>query len=414
MRTWHLFRIPPRLRKRDVSDTAEPGVEETGGLTPREALPLLTEYLTEEEYAKADQWASSDDTNLAAVMRRAENGEAVTIAVIGGSITEGTISSGTKDSEVGFKKSYADIFKDWWETRFPNADITFVNAGIGGTDSYLGVHRLKSQVMEHDPDLVLVEFSVNDSDTVSFKKSYENIVRNILISDRPRAVMLLFMGQTNGSNAQGQHVMVGFNYSLPMVSYASAISVMMDSGHFTAEELSGDEVHPSALGHAVTGEILYRYLNDVYANMYDFGEAVALSRDTPALTSDTYRDADLLTGEAANVTDTGTFTWSDIDYHFTGGWKNESGEGGITFEVNFRNLGILYQKTTDGKSGKFDVLIDGETVRTIDADFTGGWGNAITGTEVYTSDEAAMHTVVIRKSEDSGGEQFKLIGLMTS
>ena len=68
----------------------------------------------------------------------------------------------------------------------------------------------------------------------------------------------------------------------------------------------------------------------------------------------------------------------------------------------------------DGKSGQFEIYVDGEAVRTIDADFSGGWGNAINGTEVYTSDEAAEHTVTIKKAVDSAGDVFDLLGFLVS
>ena len=59
--------------------------------------------------------------------------------------------------------------------------------------------------------------------------------------------------------------MVGFHYKVPMVSYANVMENMLETGRFTEKELSGDGVHPSALGHAVTGEILWNYLDQVYA-----------------------------------------------------------------------------------------------------------------------------------------------------
>lgn len=107
----------------------------------------------------ADQWPSCDDTALAAVMKKAGSKEKVVIACIGGSITQGMISDGSSDAQLSFKKPYADIFFEWWTDTFPDTEFEFVNAGIGGTDSYLGVHRVKKDVLEYEPDLVLVEFS---------------------------------------------------------------------------------------------------------------------------------------------------------------------------------------------------------------------------------------------------------------
>lgn len=376
------------------------------------AAAALTDYVSDEEMALADQWPSCDDRALAAVMRKAAKGEKVTIACIGGSITQGTISNGKKDSEVGFKKCYADIFFEWWKTTFPDGDFEFVNAGIGGTDSYLGVHRVEKDVLEHKPDLVLVEYSVNDADSLFYKRSYDNLVRKILLSESKPAVMLLYMAQTNGSTSQGSHVFVGFGYKLPMVSYSNVISDMISGNIFTAEELSGDTVHPSTLGHAITGEIIWKYLNGVYEVCDSLEEPEDFK--TSPVTKDVYLDATIL--DSTNITpdSTGSFKEQKVCDQFPNGWVCSEGDGEITFTAEFRNLGILYYDTVDGKSGQFEIYVDGESVRTINADFPGGWGNAITAEEVYTSDAKAEHTVVIKKAPDSTGDVFDLLGLLVS
>ena len=52
---------------------------------------------------------------------------------------------------------------DWWQTRFPSSAVTLVNAGIGATGSDIGTFRVKKDVIEKDPDFVVVEFAVNDA-----------------------------------------------------------------------------------------------------------------------------------------------------------------------------------------------------------------------------------------------------------
>lgn len=374
--------------------------------------PSPTDYVSEELYASADQWPSCDDAALAAVMRKAEAGEPVTIACIGGSITQGTISNGTDDSQVSPKRSYADIYFSWWEQTFPDTEFTFINAGIGATDSYIGVHRVQKDVLDFSPDLVLVEFSVNDADSPTYKTTYDNLVRRILLSDGHPAVMLLFMGQTNGATALGSHVLVGFNYKLPMVSYTSLIQDMMEQEVFSAKQLSGDQVHPSALGHAITGEILWKYFNAVYAVRNELPGPQEFT--VSAVTHECYMNASLLDRETITPTALGSFEESSKFQPFPNDWTCESGEGGIVFEASFQRLGILYHKTVDGLSGQFDVLVDGERVATINADFSGGWGNCADAREVYTSDAVEQHTVEIVKSPDSTGDVFTLLGLMVA
>lgn len=389
-------------------DTEQPGDDKN----IRNIVPALTDFVPDEMYAAADRWPSCDDTALAAVMKKAEAGEKVVVACIGGSITQGTISNGSRDKDVAERKSYADIFFEWWSDTFPDTEFEFINAGIGGTDSYLGVHRVQKDVLDYEPDLVLVEFSVNDEDSLFYKKTYDNLVRKILKSDSAPAVMLLYMGQTNGATAQGNHVFVGFNYKLPMLSYTSMINDMMTQGVYTAAELSGDEVHPSALGHAMTGEILWKYLNNVYENVDSFGEPEKF--DIAAVMKESYSDADIIDSSDADVTDMGSFEKKRICTQFPYGWECTEGEGGLEIRAEFMNLGVLYFATIDGRSGQYDIYVDGEYAGTINADFSGGWGNAIKANQVYTSDETAEHTVTIKKSPDSTGDLFDLLGLLVS
>jgi predicted Rdx family selenoprotein len=249
--------------------------------------------------------------------------------------------------------------------------------------------------------------------------------------------MLLFMAQTDGTSAQDMQVLVGYNYALPMLSYANCIKCMMESGRYTAEQLSGDGVHPSALGHAIAGEILWNYLNLVYGQMNELDDPEPF--DLAAVTDERYKNAEIVDAADCNEADMdvtlgqelqeseetgiagtfellspGNFEQESASEYFPNGWVCREGDGNLELTGTFRNLGVLYLATTDGKSGIFDIWIDGECVWSINADFTGGWGNAITAKEVYTSDAAAEHTIVIKKSPDSEGDVFHLLGLLAS
>lgn len=370
------------------------------------------DYVSDELMAEADMWQSCDDTALAAVMRKAEAGEAVTICCIGGSITQGTISDGTSDSLIENKKCYADLFFSWWEHTFPDTEFKLINAGIGATDSYLGVHRVQKDVLDDHPDLVLVEFSVNDSDGIFYKKSYDNLVRKIAQSDSAPAVMLLFMGQTNGVSAQQSHVLVGFNYKLPMISYGNVINAMLENGIYTEKELSADTLHPSALGHTIAGEILSKYLNAVYLQRNDYAEPAPF--DFEPLTKQSYADAGLLDSTDISVDSPGSFREEKSFDAFPNGWLCSEGEGELTVTLKCRNLGILYCKETDQTGGQFDVYIDGERVQTLDADFTGGWGRYADAKEVFVSEEETEHTIMIRKAEGSTGDVIAILGFLVS
>lgn len=51
---------------------------------------------------------------------------------------------------------------EYFQKTYPNAKFSEINAAIGGTGSDLGVFRCKQDVLDKKPDLLFVEFAVND------------------------------------------------------------------------------------------------------------------------------------------------------------------------------------------------------------------------------------------------------------
>ncbi|MDQ1085467.1 lysophospholipase L1-like esterase [Siphonobacter sp. SORGH_AS 1065] len=94
--------------------------------------------------------------------------EKVRIGYLGGSITEA--SGGWRDQSL-----------QWLQKQYPQATFTGINAGVGGTGSDLGVFRVEPQVLALKPDLVFVEFAVNDQGKKpeQIYRAMEGIVRKI-------------------------------------------------------------------------------------------------------------------------------------------------------------------------------------------------------------------------------------------
>ncbi len=371
------------------------------------AGPIMeTSYLTDEMYERATQFLEGDLTRLAKVMRKARNGEEITIGVIGGSITE-------RYSASSYDKCYASHVQRWWEERFPDTKVNFINAGIGGTSSYLGVHRADEDLLYAKPDVVIVEFSVNDNNDNFFKKSYDNLVRKILLEEQEPAVMLLFTTQENGTNAQANDSLIGFKYHLPMLSYGNAVLPSIEAGEFKWTDISPDNIHPNDRGHAIIGEIVYRYLNDVYARLEDISEEVTPFNEK-VVTKEAYLNATLLDSDDIEPVSWGSYEKKAINGHLSNNWFTATGEESIIFEVEAANIGIAYQRTTSGTYGQYEVYIDGEYAKTLDGNFKNGWGDTLQPDEVYVSDAPAKHTIEIRKAADSTGDLFAIVALLIS
>ena len=381
----------------------------TGGIKGNN---LPAGYVTEQQMKLANPWTDTNEMPLFNVMRKAQSGQRVTIALIGGSITKGTMSTGTRDESMNKKLTYFDYFTNWWYKTFPKADLLFVNAGISATDSYLGVHRVQKDVLDRKPDLVLVEFAVNDKKTAYHRQAYENLVRKILDSPTKPAVMLLFMSKLNGWSCQLQQAKIGSHYHLPMLSYANVMKDMIGKGIYTMEELSGDAIHPSALGSAVIGEILVRYLDSIQKK--SLGQVSYKKAPSTYVTSKKYGSAKLLSCKDIKIQRMGTFERSSKSQIFPDNLTTGSGNGDLTFTVTGKNIGILFAQQINGRGGQFDVYVDGKKTATIDADNSGGRHNKPGSVPCYSSNTKKTHTVRIVRNQKSLGRALTIYGVLVS
>ena len=368
-------------------------------------LPPLNLGHTTEDMIRRAVVNPGNTARLADAMKRAQAGEKITIGTIGGSITQGTAASTTDER-------YANRALQWWAKTFPKAQLDFVNAGIGATDSYIGVHRVDADLLSKKPDVVIVEFSVNDTDAALNLQTYDSLVRKILQAENHPAVILLFTTQEDGTSLQDTHMQIGSAYNLPMISYKNAVLPEIEAGKFTWKDISPDNIHPNSVGHGIIGELLWSYFNSVYAKL-DQIDTSDLTFTAAPVTKDLYAKGQLLDSKTLTPKTMQGFEQAEVSNQFPNDWTTKEG-GELTFEVTGSNIGVLYYKTVDGKSGQYCVYVDDRLIQVLDGDFTGGWGNYAQAQQVYTSDTPSTHTVTIKQLEGTDLTQFTGLGLLVS
>ena len=368
-------------------------------------LPTLNLGHTTEDMIRRAVVNPGNTARLADAMKRAQAGEKITIGTIGGSITQGTAASTTDER-------YANRALQWWAKTFPKAQLDFVNAGIGATDSYIGVHRVDADLLSKKPDVVIVEFSVNDTDAALNLQTYDSLVRKILQAENHPAVILLFTTQEDGTSLQDTHMQIGSAYNLPMISYKNAVLPEIEAGKFTWKDISPDNIHPNSVGHGIIGELLWSYFNSVYAKLDQIDTSDLTFTATP-VTKDLYAKGQLLDSKNLTPKTMQGFEQAEVSNQFPNDWATKEG-GELTFEVTGSNIGVLYYKTVDGKSGQYCVYVDDRLIQVLDGDFTGGWGNYAQAQQVYTSDTPSTHTVTIKQLEGTDLTQFTVLGLLVS
>lgn len=352
---------------------------------------------------------------LANVMKKAESGEEITVSFIGGSITEGMFA--TKESEC-----YARLVHKWFSDTYPNATVNYNKAGIGNTDSYFGVHRVERDVLSNKPDVVFVEFSVNDATwkTRRCVDSYDSLLRKIWNSESKPAIVCIGMTHDSGDSFQNYHYDIAKSYDLPFISYRNAILDVIKNGHIKWSDISNDNVHPNTVGHSVLAEIITHYLNKVNSDKNNVsGEESDFSK---AYTSDKYANAVILTpANIEAIDETGIFevnvdkVWSNMK---NGYWKavvnNGFGGAKLVFkDVEAKNIGLSYGKIVNGGT-ILDVYIDGILAKTNDARFPDGWGDYSDIEPVVSFEKSEKHIIEIVPRDEENATTIYIGGLFVS
>lgn len=290
---------------------------------------------------------------------RLRDGGPATVAYLGGSITWGGNAS---DIE---RYSYRARMTQWLSQRFPRARLTAINAGIGGTGSDLGAYRLHGDVLRHQPDLVVLEFAVNDGsrNDQEVLASFEGIVRAIR-RERPEADLCVVYtlhrtqmpdyeaGRLPGSVAVQEQV--AEHYGLPSVHMARALAKQVTAGEVSWEVFSKDDCHPTDEGFAMFARTLSEAL-ELLLKAEPRREAVW----PEPLSPDPWEQASMRPVRA----DESAPGWQHRALAAKGGWDCftdllVSDQAGATVELaaQGRHLGLMYQ--LGPTSGDLDVAVD--------------------------------------------------------
>lgn len=345
-------------------------------------------------------------TRLKNLMKRAAKGESLVIGFLGGSITQGSLSSTPKTC-------YAYLVYEWWKKSFPNAAFSFVNGGIGGTTSHYGGARAWKDVLCYRPDIVTVDFSVNDDANEFFEETYEGMLRRLLAAPSAPAVVVLNNAfYDTGKNAQDYHNRIADHYGIPHVSIKDTVYPDVESGKIVRADITPDNLHPNDKGHRLVADEICKLLDSIKAEMEEetiAGENIeGKSTKTEAsvllpapLTENAYEHSRLIQIQDNEAILDG-FLVDPIEKKgmldiFKNGWTAAHTNDKISFEIECSCLAVQYRKSVQQPVPKAKAVIDGDEAHAVilDGNFTEDWGDCLYLEPLLHHAEKKVHRIEI-------------------
>ena len=365
-------------------------------------------------------------TRLKNLMKRAANGESLVIGFLGGSITQGSLSSTPETC-------YAYLVYEWWKKSFPNAEFSFVNGGIGGTTSHYGGARAWKDVLCYRPDIVTVDFSVNDDANEFFEETYEGTLRRLLAApSAPAVVVLNNVFYDTGKNAQDYHNRIADHYGIPHVSIKDTIYPDVESGKIVRADITPDNLHPNDKGHRLVADEICKLLDSIKAEVEE--EAIAgeniedKSMKTEKsillpepLTENAYEHSRLIQIQDNEAILDG-FLVDPIEKKgmldiFKNGWTAAHTNDKISFEIECSCLAVQYRKSVQQPVPKAKAVIDGDEAHAVilDGNFTEDWGDCLYLEPLLHHAEKKVHRIEITVTDAKDiVRPFYLVSLIVS
>lgn len=364
-------------------------------------------------------------TRLKNLMKRAANGESLVIGFLGGSITQGSLSSTPKTC-------YAYLVYEWWKKSFPNAAFSFVNGGIGGTTSHYGGARAWKDVLCYRPDIVTVDFSVNDDANEFFEETYEGTLRRLLMApSAPAVVVLNNVFYDTGKNAQDYHNRIADHYGIPHVSIKDTVYPDVESGKIVRADITPDNLHPNDKGHRLVADEICKLLDSIKAeveeaiageNIEDKSMKTEESILLPEpLTENAYEHSRLIQIQDNEAILDG-FLVDPIEKKgmldiFKNGWTAAHTNDKISFEIECSCLAVQYRKSVQQPVPKAKAVIDGDEAHAVilDGNFTEDWGDCLYLEPLLHHAEKKVHRIEITVTDAKDiVRQFYLVSLIVS
>jgi uncharacterized repeat protein (TIGR02543 family) len=277
--------------------------------------------------------------------------DTLNVVYLGGSITAGTGSTNGSN--------WASKTTDWLKEQYPGKTVNGINKGVGGTGSVVGYLRLQSDVINQNPDIVFVEFAVNDKGNAfnHSQKWMESITRRLQSLENPPIIIFVYtttavFGAVD--TAITAHQSVADYYGIPSVNLRDYMKSLVEAGKLSTSDFIGDGTHPNDTGYNYYAQYIINKLRYDTGNYLKYSGKQDVKLNADAIEYGTvYKEV----GENSVFTGNG---WT-----FGNGYVISETPGDY-LEFEFDGPLIAIYNQIGNSFGKVEIKLDGVVQETLD------------------------------------------------
>lgn len=373
-------------------------IDQDGVQTQNDEHITVDDGLTSTEY-KFDEYSKYINYRkpLNNIYKKLTVDKSARILYLGGSVTAGY------GGNIG---GWRGLSMGWFSANFPTANIKYINTAIGESGTFLGTYRIQTDVIDQKPDLLFIEYAINDTYKGSSKEQaalqYETIVREVKSALPDCDIVTLLVTDRNRYSSDGLyptaagHEEIASKYNISTVNVGACLVESMDNYLDDAEwyKYFLDGVHPLNAGYEVYFDCLQEYLRNTL--LYTDYTKITSNRDVLLpVQSECLLDGNRISSFGADldkiIAENNGFTYSEELFHSTGDtphygyYHASSTDAAITFKFSGTEFAFW---TNFYNTSSVKYSIDGGEYVTINCD-------RHAPTQVITGLPSGNHTITV-------------------
>lgn len=306
------------------------------------------------------------------------------LGYIGGSVTQGYANGDV------YKEPYPVLVSKALKER--GFHVAEQICAAPGMNCMVGTLLAEQFILAKKPDLVFVEFAINETTLRPSVHAFESMLRKLLTADPAPAVCIIILRNMSGYSCETYMAPIAEHYGLPCIVLRQGLDPQLDAGALTWTDYADEESHPNPDGHRLLADCVLH----LFEAAADAPEAEQSPLPEPWLSAPFVRLRYLTPEQLPDVQTQCPIVKKD-NWAFPTAFRIHPDTGCWSVTATGSAFVLYYEVNALPEYGDCEILLDGRPMKqsVLHGNSIYGWGNILHCT-VWQTDQPETHTVTLR------------------
>lgn len=310
--------------------------------------------------------------------------------------------------------------------------FTVHNYGYSCFHTHLGLALLDQLLTRLTPDIIALEYAVNNSYDLDFAASFEGMIQKLLQTNPAASIIIICTCDEHGYSCESYMAEIAKHYNLPVISLSKALNFGQNH-NFMWRDYSADHCHPTQDGQQLIADCIWRLFTETKDHT-PVSMVTPMTSSNPLIIeqqscflypkqgcffspkqpcfSNCYANATFY--PAHEIAQLGGFKLIEGKEPFFTAIAHVPGDGRpMHWTVSCKQAYLLYEQSCDEKTaGRIEVQVDSSKAFIIDGYSIYGWDNPLIA-PLFHNETKDQH-LTIRMANTDLNKTFRIYGFLVT